>query len=120
MNPPEARKIGTVGTVLCGQRVKLFSPGTSKEVMAQAEGEVCIAGPAVMKGYIPAGKEKPIIDGWLRTGDLGRFDEQGYLTITGRIKDVIIRGGETLSPQQIEAVLNSHPADAIPSGEFHR
>jgi acyl-CoA synthetase (AMP-forming)/AMP-acid ligase II len=112
MNPAEARKIGTVGTVLCGQRVKLFSPGTSKEVMAQAEGEVCIAGPAVMKGYIPAGKENPIIDGWLRTGDLGRFDEQGYLTITGRIKDVIIRGGETLSPQQIEAVLNSHPAVA--------
>ena len=58
INPPEACKIGTVGTVLSGQRVKLFSPGTSKEVMAQAEGEVCIAGPAVMKGYIPAGNEQ--------------------------------------------------------------
>jgi acyl-CoA synthetase (AMP-forming)/AMP-acid ligase II len=112
MNPPEARKIGTVGTVLCGQRVKLFSPGTTNEVMAQAEGEVCIAGPTLMRGYIPAGNENPIIDGWLRTGDWGRFDEQGYLTITGRIKDVIIRGGETLAPQQIETVLNSHPSVA--------
>ena len=77
-----------------------------------AEGEVCIAGPTVMKGYLPSGMEDPIVDGWLRTGDLGRFDDEGYLTITGRIKDVIMRGGEGLSPQQIETVLNCHPAVA--------
>jgi acyl-CoA synthetase (AMP-forming)/AMP-acid ligase II len=113
MNPPSARRIGTVGTVLCGQEVKLFSPGTNKDVTASAEGEVCITGPTIMKGYIPAVKEFPIVDGWLRTGDLGRFDGEGYLTITGRIKDVIKRGGEGLSPQQIETVLNSHPEVSI-------
>ena len=112
MNPPGARKIGTVGTVLSGQRVKLFAPRTNNEVMVSAEGEVCIAGPTVMKGYLPPGNDQPIVNGWLRTGDLGRFDEEGYLTITGRIKDVILRGGESLSPQQIETVLNSHPAVA--------
>jgi acyl-CoA synthetase (AMP-forming)/AMP-acid ligase II len=112
MNPPGARRIGTVGTVLSGQTVKLFYPGTNKEVRLPAEGEVCIAGPTVMKGYLPPGIEDPIVDGWLRTGDLARFDDEGYLTITGRIKDVIIRGGEGLSPQQIETVLNCHPAVA--------
>jgi len=112
MNPPGARKIGTVGTVLSGQRIKLFAPRTNNEVMVSAEGEVCIAGPTVMKGYLPPENDQPIVNGWLRTGDLGRFDEEGYLTITGRIKDVILRGGESLSPQQIETVLNSHPAVA--------
>jgi acyl-CoA synthetase (AMP-forming)/AMP-acid ligase II len=63
-----------------------------------------------MRGYVGAGGEEPIRDGWLRTGDLGRFDADGYLAITGRIKDVIIRGGENLSPQLIEGVLVEHPA----------
>jgi acyl-CoA synthetase (AMP-forming)/AMP-acid ligase II len=112
MNPPGARKIGTVGTVLAGQQVKVFCPQTTDEVGVSCEGEVCIAGPTLMKGYFPLGGDQPIVDGWLRTGDLGRFDDEGYLTITGRIKDVILRGGETLSPQQIETVLNLHPAVA--------
>ena len=110
MNPPGARRIGTVGTVLAGQRVGLFKPGTNEEVAPHAEGEIRIAGPALMKGYLGAGAEQPIADGWLRTGDLGRFDADGYLAITGRIKDVIIRGGENLSPQLIEGVLAQHRA----------
>jgi len=110
MNPPAARRIGTVGTVLAGQSVKLFKPGTLDEVPAGAEGEICISGPALMQGYLGAGGEQPIRDGWLRTGDLGRFDAEGYLAITGRIKDVIIRGGENLSPQLIEGVLAQHRA----------
>jgi acyl-CoA synthetase (AMP-forming)/AMP-acid ligase II len=110
MNPPAARRIGTVGTVLAGQSVRLFKPGTLEEAPPGAEGEICIAGPALMQGYLGAGGEQPIRGGWLRTGDLGRFDADGYLAITGRIKDVIIRGGENLSPQLIEGVLAQHPA----------
>jgi acyl-CoA synthetase (AMP-forming)/AMP-acid ligase II len=110
MNPPEARRIGTVGTVLEGQDVRLMRPGTTQEVQRGAEGEICIAGPCLMRGYLGAGSEQPIRDGWLRSGDLGRFDDAGYLAITGRIKDVIIRGGENLSPQLIEGILAAHPA----------
>jgi acyl-CoA synthetase (AMP-forming)/AMP-acid ligase II len=110
MNPPDARRIGSVGTVLEGQDVRLFKPGTTEEVARDGEGEICIAGPALMRGYVGAGSEQPIRDGWLRSGDLGRFDADGYLAITGRIKDVIIRGGENLSPQLIEGILVEHPA----------
>jgi acyl-CoA synthetase (AMP-forming)/AMP-acid ligase II len=110
MNPPGARRIGTVGTVLAGQRVALFKPGTMTLVAPLTEGEIRISGPSVMQGYLGAGGEQPVRDGWLRTGDLGRFDADGYLAITGRLKDVIIRGGENLSPQLIEGVLVEHPA----------
>src|SRR6185436_19215444 len=110
MNPPDARRIGSVGTVLRGQDVRLFRPGTTEEVAAGGEGEICISGPCLMRGYIGAGAEQPIRDGWLRSGDLGRFDPDGFLSITGRIKDVIIRGGENLSPQLIEGILAEHPA----------
>jgi len=110
MNPPTARRVGTIGTVLAGQQVKLFHAGSLDEVAPGSDGEICIAGPCVMKGYVGADAEQPVKDGWLRTGDLGRFDADGYLRITGRIKDVIIRGGENISPQMIEGVLASHPA----------
>jgi len=108
MNPPTARRVGTVGTVLSGQKVALMRPGTLDEVAPLAQGEICISGPCLMKGYVGAGAEQPIQEGWLRTGDLGRFDADGYLSITGRIKDVIIRGGENLSPQLIEGVIAEH------------
>src|SRR5688572_11354428 len=110
MNPPAGRRIGTVGTVLEGQDVRLLRPGSNEEAGEGGEGEICIAGPCLMRGYVGAGGEQPVRDGWLRTGDLGRFDADGYLAITGRIKDVIIRGGENISPQQVEGVLVRHPA----------
>jgi acyl-CoA synthetase (AMP-forming)/AMP-acid ligase II len=62
-----------------------------------------------MAGYLGSA-DQPIVDGWLRTGDLGRFDADGFLAITGRIKDVIIRGGENISPALIERQLAAHPA----------
>ena len=65
-----------------------------------------------MQGYAGGKSESPIRGGWLRTGDLGRFDDDGYLAVTGRLKDVIVRGGETLSPRTIEDVLARHPAVA--------
>jgi acyl-CoA synthetase (AMP-forming)/AMP-acid ligase II len=113
MNPPAARKIGTVGTALEGQRVAIFAPGTDEPVAANVEGEICIAGPSVMKGYLPpdAQAEGPSVrNGWLRTGDTGQLDAEGYLTVTGRLKDIIIRGGENLSPGRIEEALTAHPA----------
>ncbi len=108
MNPPSARRIGSVGTVLRDQQVKLFAPVSLLEVDQGAEGEICIGGSSLMLGYLGADVEQPVECGWLRTGDLGRFDEAGYLSVTGRIKDVIIRGGENISPQLIESVLVGH------------
>ena len=112
MNPVGARRIGTVGTVLPGQQVRIFRPGTEDEASVGAEGEVGIAGPCLMRGYAGEGSESPIRDGWLRTGDLGRFDADGHLSVTGRLKDVIVRGGENLSPRAIEEVLERHPGVA--------
>jgi acyl-CoA synthetase (AMP-forming)/AMP-acid ligase II len=109
MNPPDRRKIGTIGTVLAGQEVRLFDPATNAEVARGSEGEIRIAGRALMAGYLGS-TEEPIVDGWLRTGDLGRFDDEGFLSITGRITDVINRGGENLSPVLIERHLSTHPA----------
>lgn len=110
MNPPHARKIGSIGTVLEGQELALFQPGGAERVAAGQDGEIRIRGPVLMQGYIGTEAESPIVDGWLRTGDLGRFDGEGYVTITGRIKDVIIRGGENLSPGLIENQLEKHPS----------
>ena len=102
-----------MGTALYGQRVAIFAPGKEAPVATNAEGEICIAGPSVMKGYVPADvhADGPSIrHGWLRTGDLGQLDADGYLTVTGRLKDIIIRGGENLSPGRIEEVLTAHTA----------
>jgi acyl-CoA synthetase (AMP-forming)/AMP-acid ligase II len=109
MNPPHRRKIGTIGTVLAGQEVRLFDPVTNADIATGGEGEIRIAGPTLMVGYLGSA-ERPITDGWLRTGDLGRFDDEGFLSITGRITDVIIRGGENLSPALLERHLATHPA----------
>ncbi len=113
MNPPAARKIGSVGTALEGQQVAIFTPGTDTSVAANVEGEICIAGPSVMKGYVPPdvqADDPAVRNGWLHTGDMGQLDADGYLTITGRLKDIIIRGGENLSPGRIEEALAAHPA----------
>ena len=70
-------------------------------------GEVVIGGPTVMRGYFnrPQETAETIVEGWLHTGDIGVLDQDGYLTIVGRLKDMIIRGGENIYPKEIEAVL---------------
>jgi len=112
MNPPGRRRIGSIGTVIDGQEVTLRGSDGRHFRTPGLEGEICIAGPTVMAGYVgasgPGALEAPA-GGMLRTGDLGRFDEDGYLYITGRMKDVIIRGGENLSPARIESVLAEYP-----------
>ena len=110
MNPPFDRRLGTVGPALRNQAVGLLEPGTDRATPPGAEGEVCIAGCAVMRGYVEDGVERTFEEPWLRTGDLGTLDSDGYLAITGRIKDIIVRGGENLSPGTIERALRSHPA----------
>ncbi|MZD04868.1 AMP-binding protein [Streptomyces sp. SID5785] len=102
------RKPGTVGTALPGQRVAVMDPGGTL-LPAGERGEIVVRGPMVMRGYLgrPEETARTLADGWLHTGDVGILDEDGYLTIVDRIKDMIIRGGENLYPKEIETVLQA-------------
>ena len=105
------RKPGTVGVALPGQTVAVMSPDGTL-LPAGERGEVVIQGPTVMQGYLnkPEETAKTLRDGWLHTGDIGVFDEDGYLSIVDRVKDMIIRGGENIYPQEIEQAVYTHPA----------
>jgi fatty-acyl-CoA synthase len=110
-----AQRSGTVGTVLPELDVKIVDPGTGMEVPTGGKGELCCRGYNVMKGYYnnPDATRAAIDrDGWLHTGDEASVDEDGYFRITGRIKDVIIRGGENIAPKEIEDRLREHSAVA--------
>jgi long-chain acyl-CoA synthetase len=104
------RKLGTVGPALAGQEIVIVAPDGSRLPPGE-RGEVTIAGPTVMKGYLnrPTATAETLRDGWLHTGDVGILDEDGYLTLVDRLKDMIIRGGENLYPTEIEHVLSRHP-----------
>jgi acyl-CoA synthetase (AMP-forming)/AMP-acid ligase II len=84
------------------------------EVRLDASGEVCMRSPFLMDGYFddPEATAEALRDGWYHTGDLGALDEEGYLSIVGRARDVIRSGGETVAPVEVEAVLAAHPAVA--------
>ncbi|MGY1916290.1 class I adenylate-forming enzyme family protein [Blastococcus sp. SYSU DS0973] len=110
-NPVEGvRKLGTVGPALPGQRIEIRGEGGAA-LPAGEVGEVVITGPTVMRGYLgqPEATAETLVDGWLRTGDVGRLDQDGYLTIVDRVKDMIIRGGENIYPKEIEAALTAVP-----------
>jgi len=111
INPVNDRRAGTVGIAFPGQQIRIVDAGGS-EVPTGVDGEVIIAGPNVMRGYLgrPDETARVIIDGWLHTGDIGHFDADGYLTLVGRTKDMIIRGGENIYPKEIEDILTSDPA----------
>ena len=110
-NPVDGvRKAGTVGPALPGQVVEVMAPDGT--ILPPGErGEVVIKGATVMRGYLnrPEATAETLGDGWLHTGDVGIIDEDGYLRIVDRIKDMIIRGGENIYPKEIESVLHSHP-----------
>jgi long-chain acyl-CoA synthetase len=103
MNPPNARRHGSVGRPV---------PGV--EVAISDEGEVLVRSPGVMLGYHrdQEATAATVVDGWLRTGDIGRLDEDGYLWVVDRLKDVILRGGFNVYPRDVEDALLAHPAVA--------
>lgn len=104
------RKVGTVGLPFAGQRIAIADPD-GKHLPQGAIGEVLVQGGNVMRGYLgkPEETAKTIVNGWLRTGDTGRIDEDGYLSIVGRLKEMIIRGGENIYPKEIEDALSEFP-----------
>src|SRR5882724_5058093 len=121
VNPIDGRrKPGTVGLPMPGQQIAIAGDAA---VGADSVGEVLIKGPNVMRGYLgrPEETATTIVDGWLHTGDVGRFDEDGYLLLVDRAKDMIIRGGENIYPREIEAVAHGlrQIAEAAVVGRAH-
>jgi len=112
LDDPLEKRVGTVGRVHPHVEVKIVAPGTGVVVRRGERGELCTRGYGVMLGYwrneeatrgaIDAGR-------WMHTGDLATMDEEGYVNIVGRIKDMIIRGGENVYPREIEEFLHTHP-----------
>jgi long-chain acyl-CoA synthetase len=111
-NPVDGpRKYGSIGTACLPHRVKIIDDA-GMEVPSGEVGEISIGGPSVMKGYFrdPAATAAVMRDGWVMSGDLARMDEEGYVFIVGRKKEIIIRGGENVSPLEVEQVISHHPA----------
>ena len=111
LNTPTARKLGTVGRALPDVEIAIWND--KNEVVGSGEvGEVMVRGENVMEGYFHLEEEtaKAITDGWLHTGDLGTMDREGFVSITGRLKEMIISAGENIFPREIEEVLIRHPS----------
>ncbi|KAF0846684.1 class I adenylate-forming enzyme family protein [Nocardia caishijiensis] len=112
LNPVTGRrKPGTVGVPLPGQTVAIMAADGALSPPGEP-GEVVVRGPNVMRGYLgkPTETADTVVDGWLHTGDVGYFDDDGYLVLVDRIKDMIIRAGENLYPKEIENALYRHAA----------
>ncbi|GAA2508670.1 long-chain fatty acid--CoA ligase [Streptomyces thermolineatus] len=109
-HPDRPRKAGSIGTPIEGVEVRLVAPDGS-DVPQGEVGEIAIRGYNVMKGYwnAPQSTAEAIPDGWFRSGDLARQDEDGYFFVVDRKKDMIIRGGYNVYPRELEEVLNEHP-----------
>ncbi len=109
--PPAERRAGCVG-LAAGPEIGIMSEEDGELLPAGAVGEIVIRGPNVTDGYIenPAANATAFTDGWFRTGDQGTLDEKGYLTLTGRLKEIINRGGEKISPREVDEVLLDHPS----------
>ncbi len=114
MTPPgaEAAKAGSVGLPVYDTEIKIVDITSGEEMPVGGEGEVLIKGPQVMKGYYnnPEATAEVLKDGWLHTGDIGKTDEDGYIYITDRLKDMIIYKGYNVYPRELEEVLFQHPA----------
>jgi len=113
-NPIEqgARRLGSPGRAF-GNEARVIDPDSGVEQAVGAVGEIVVRGENVMTAYYKAPEDSArafTADGWLRTGDLGYRDEQGFYFITGRLKELIIKGGENIAPREIDEVLLAHPA----------
>jgi fatty-acyl-CoA synthase len=110
---PLERRVSTVGRVNSHFEIKIVEPSTGEVVPTGTPGELCARGYGIMRSYWnnPAGTRQAIDDSrWMHTGDLATIDDEGYVNIVGRIKDMIIRGGENIYPREIEEVLHAHPS----------
>jgi len=109
---PVEKRVSTVGLVHPHVEIKIVDPGSGETVERGVPGEICTRGYNVMLGYWKDGEQTAqAIDagGWMHTGDLATMDADGYVSIVGRIKDMIIRGGENVYPREIEEFLHTHP-----------
>ncbi len=109
---PLEKRVGTVGQVHPHVEIKIVDPGSGDVVARGESGELCTRGYSVMSGYWndPERTSEAIDgDGWMHTGDLATMDDEGYVNIVGRIKDMVIRGGENVYPREVEEFLYSHP-----------
>ncbi len=106
------RRLGTIGVPLPGTEARIVDPQTGATMPLGERGEITIRGPQVMRGYWnrPDETAKVLQDGWLRTGDIGVMDADGYFTIVDRAKDLIIAGGYNIYPREVEEVVAQHPA----------
>ncbi len=104
------RKPGSIGLPLPHVEVRIINPETFQDVKPGEVGEIWLKGPNVTPGYWRKPKETEAVfaNGWFRTGDLGKKDEEGYYYITDRLKHIIISGGENISPKELESVINQH------------
>lgn len=107
--PTGVRAFGSCGFPVPGLSVRIVDPANGRDVNFGQEGELIVRGPNVMPGYHnkPEETEKALRNGWYHTGDLAKSDENGFLTITGRLKELIIRGGQNIAPAEIEEVVNT-------------
>ncbi|MBU2648023.1 AMP-binding protein [bacterium] len=113
-NPPQrnAIRLGSVGLPVFDTEVKITDITTGEDLPQGAEGEICIKGPQVMQGYWnrPDATAEVLKNGWLYTGDIGRMDEDGFVFITDRLKDMIIYKGYNVYPRELEEIIFTHPA----------
>lgn len=118
--PPGPRKIGSPG-IAYGNEVAILSSDLAP-LPPNIEGEIAVRGPNVMLGYYKnadATAGALTSDGWLRTGDLGKMDADGYVFVTGRLKELIIKGGENIAPREVDEALYAHP-DVVEAAAFAR
>jgi acyl-CoA synthetase (AMP-forming)/AMP-acid ligase II len=116
--PPGTRKIGSPG-IAFGNKVTILKPDGLAQDVNQI-GEIAIRGPNVMLEYLDnpkATEQTKTSDGWLLTGDLGYMDDDGYVFVSGRLKELIIKGGENIAPREIDDALYAHP-DVVEAGAF--
>ena len=123
VNPIGAIKVGTIGLPLANTEDRIVDPLSGEVLPSPEVGELWVRGPQVMKGYFrnPDATALTLVGGWLRTGDLAMKDEEGYVTIVDRLKELIKTKGYQVAPAEIEHILVGHPdiQDAAVVGEFH-
>jgi len=121
--PVGSRVMGSCGLPLPGLQVRIVDPASGRDSEPGAEGELIVRGPNLMLGYHrkEAETSAAVRDGWYHTGDLAKADPNGFLTITGRLKELIIRGGQNIAPAEIEETVNRHEAvlDCAVVGKAH-